>query len=861
MPMYQTKTIAGILEPVAQQVSKLIILHEEGEDGNAMPDLERPVKAVSHAVDNLAKVGKDTINSSQDIKLKSEMPKSLVAIEKAADLLEMACGDLKQDPFSQRGRDQLIAGSRGILQGTTSMLVVFDESQVKKICRDCKKVLDYLAVAEVIETMEDLVQFVKDLSPCLSKVCQEVDTRRKDLLNPYHRESLGLHLDQVKTLAPILICSMKIFIQILGQEGRGTEEAVENRNYLAKRMTDEMGEIVKILEDSTRSETAHKMMNGVSSINTNEMTFHEVMKKLSASLASKSSQDGQLNQQLIQHIVDLGFKISDGFDSQEKRKLLQICNDLDQANRQRNIHDPRSRQNVADLIRQLEVSVNEAVIGRIIHDMADITTPLKHFTDAVHSNETISMKRMSVDEKSQTLKVFSNRLAKTANLVAFANARDKRRSSSLQQFSTQVQTLTPQLINAGTIRMNYPENKAAEENFENLRNQYNEGIHLIRDLCDESVDTKIFLQHTQAQIQKAIQGCEEGLRSRSVHILIENSTLAARLANRLLMVLHKEADNSEDPGLRRQVIGAGDHLKGAITPFVTNSKALATNVSDGSLVKNWRQGAQRLVDMVNEVARLFDDLNMYGFDAPRDYQRQTQQEIPIEITPPAKPLANMTMSNLIPAPPRPPLPTDARLPKRPPGPRGCDTDDEDGLFLSAPAGNRPIHHAAHGLYQEVRQWDHTDNEIIAAAKKIAFLMAHLSELVQPGRGTKRELLACARGLAEVSERITELAKEYGKHCTDKKIRTNLLQVCEKIPTLGTQLRVLTTVKATMMSENVETPEDQEAMDMLVFNAEKLNQAVRETVGAAESASIRVRSDAGFKLKWIRKPVPWINEDD
>jgi hypothetical protein len=74
------------------------------------------------------------------------------------------------------------------------------------------------------------------------------------------------------------------------------------------------------------------------------------------------------------------------------------------------------------------------------------------------------------------------------------------------------------------------------------------------------------------------------------------------------------------------------------------------------------------------------------------------------------------------------------------------------------------------------QWDHTDNEIIAAAKKIAYLMAHLSELVRPGRGTKRELIACAKGLAEVSERITELAKELAKHCTDKKIRTNLLQV-------------------------------------------------------------------------------------
>ena len=65
MPMYQTKTIASILEPVAQQVSKLIILHEEGEDGNPMPDLERPVHAVSKAVANLVRVGRDTINSSQ----------------------------------------------------------------------------------------------------------------------------------------------------------------------------------------------------------------------------------------------------------------------------------------------------------------------------------------------------------------------------------------------------------------------------------------------------------------------------------------------------------------------------------------------------------------------------------------------------------------------------------------------------------------------------------------------------------------------------------------------------------------------------------------------------------------------------
>ena len=65
----------------------------------------------------------------------------------------------------------MIEGSRGILQGTSSLLLCFDEAEVRKIVQQCKKVIDYLSVAEVIEGMEDLVQFVKDLSPCLTKVC------------------------------------------------------------------------------------------------------------------------------------------------------------------------------------------------------------------------------------------------------------------------------------------------------------------------------------------------------------------------------------------------------------------------------------------------------------------------------------------------------------------------------------------------------------------------------------------------------------------------------------------------------------------------------------------------------------------
>lgn len=52
-----------------------------------------------------------------------------------------------------------------------------------------------------------------------------------------------------------------------------------------------------------------------------------------------------------------------------------------------------------------------------------------------------------------------------------------------------------------------------------------------------------------------------------------------------------------------------------------------------------------------------------------------------------------------------------------------------------------------------------------------------------------------------------------------------------------------------------TEEDQEATDMLVGNAQNLMQSVKETVRAAECASIKIRTASGMKLRWVRRQ-PW-----
>merc|ERR1711953_734946 len=272
--------------------------------------------------------------------------------------------------------------------------------------------------------------------------------------------------------------------------------------------------------------------------------------------------------------------------------------------------------------------------------MADITTPLKQFTDAVLAQEAAARKKEMVEQRGQALKQFSSRLSRTANIVASANARSKRSSESLLHLSSQVQNLTPQLINAGTIRMNYSDNKAADENFENLRKQYAEGVQLIRDVCDESMDVKTFLRQTEDHIRKAVTASEDGLRTRQPQVLVDNTALAARLSNRLLMALYKESDNSDDPALRRQVDGSGDKLKAAITPFVENGKAVASSPNDQGLITAWRMSANKLLEIVEEVARLFAELNMYGYDSMNNGRQATTpagsssgiaRQVPIEM--------------------------------------------------------------------------------------------------------------------------------------------------------------------------------------------------------------------------------------
>eukprot|EP00069_Balaena_mysticetus_P014354 bmy_08688T0 len=1042
MPVFHTRTIESILEPVAQQISHLVIMHEEGEvDGKAIPDLTAPVAAVQAAVSNLVRVGKETVQTTEDQILKRDMPPAFIKVENACTKLVQAAQMLQSDPYSVPARDYLIDGSRGILSGTSDLLLTFDEAEVRKIIRVCKGILEYLTVAEVVETMEDLVTYTKNLGPGMTKMAKMIDERQQELTHQEHRVMLVNSMNTVKELLPVLISAMKIFVTTKNSKNQGIEEALKNRNFTVEKMSAEINEIIRVLqltswdEDAWASKDTEAMKRALASIDSKLNQAKGWLRDPSAS-PDEAGKVGELCAgkerreilgtckmlgQMTDQVADLRARgqgaspvamqkaqqVSQGLDVltakvenaarkleamtnskqsiakkidaaqnwladpnggpegeeqirgalAEARKIAELCDDpkeredilrslgeisaltskLADLRRQGKGDSPEARalaKQVATALQNLQTKTNKAVAnsrpakaavhleGKIEQAQRWIDNPtvddrgvgqaaIRGLVAEGHRLANVMMgpyrqdllakcdrvdqltaqladlaargegespqARALASQLQDSLKVFderaanfenhSGRLGATAEKAAAVGTANKSTVEGIQASVKTARELTPQVVSAARILLRNPGNQAAYEHFETMKNQWIDNVEKMTGLVDEAIDTKSLLDASEEAIKKDLDKCKVAMANIQPQMLVAGATSIARRANRILLVAKREVENSEDPKFREAVKAASDELSKTISPMVVDAKAVAGNISDPGLQKSFLDSGYRILGAVAKVREAFQPQEPDFPPPPPDLE---QLRLTDELAPPKPPLPEGEVP-----PPRPPPPEekDEEFPEQKAGevinqpmmmaarqlhdearkwsskpgnpaaevgvsavaeadaaaavgspvPPDMEDDYEPELLLvpSSQPVNQPILAAAQSLHREATKWSSKGNDIIAAAKRMALLMAEMSRLVRGGSGTKRALIQCAKDIAKASDEVTRLAKEVAKQCTDKRIRTNLLQ----------------------------------ATEMLVHNAQNLMQSVKETVREAEAASIKIRTDAGFTLRWVRK-TPW-----
>ncbi|KAL6487065.1 hypothetical protein MHYP_G00036910 [Metynnis hypsauchen] len=1087
MPVFHTKTIESILEPVAQQISHLVIMHEEGEvDGKAIPDLSAPVAAVQAAVSNLVRVGKETVQTTEDQIMKRDMPPAFIKVENACAKLVEAARMLKTDPYSVPARDYLIDGSRGILSGTSDLLLTFDEAEVRKIIRVCKGILEYLTVAEVVETMEDLITYTKNLGPAIkifvTTKCAKSQGVEEALKNRnYTFEKMSAEINEIirvlqltswdedawankdteamkralalieskmnlakgwlkdpnglpgaageHALRQILdeagkvgeLCAGKERREILGTAktlGQMTDQVsdvrargqgptpmgmqkaqqvaqgldilvgkVENaarkleiltnaKQAIAKRidaaqswladphggpegeeniraLLAEAKRIADLCEDPKERDDILRSIAEIAGLTaklvelrrqgkgntpearslakqigtalqnlqakTNRAVANMRPAKAAVTLEGKMEQamrwinnpsvdDHGVGQAAIRGLIAEGRRLANSLPGPYRQELLAKCERAEQLMLQLadlaargEGESPQARAVAAqllDTLKDLKARMQEAMTQEVSDVFSDTTTPIKLLAVAATAPLDTPNRVEVFEERASNFENHANRLGATAEKAAAVGTANKSTVEGIQAAVKSSRELTPQVTSAARILLKNPGNQAAYEHFETMKNQWIDNIEKMTGLVDEAIDTKSLLDASEEAIKKDIDKCRVAMANVQPQMLVAGATSIARRANRVLLVAKREVENSEDPKFREMVKAASDELSKTISPMVMDAKAVAGNIQDPGLQKNFLDSGYRILAAVGKVREAFQPQEPDFPPPPPDLD---QLHVNDEQAPPKPPLPEGEVP-----PPRPPPPEekDEEFPEQKAGEMvsepmmvaarqlhdearkwsskpdvtdegfetaeaEVDIDDEDEFtdneddyepeLLLMPSNqpvNQPILAAAQSLHQEARKWSSKGNDIIAAAKRMALLMAEMSRLVRGGSGNKRALIQCAKDIAKASDEVTRLAKEVAKQCTDKRIRTNLLQVCERIPTISTQLKILSTVKATMLGRtNISEEESEQATEMLVHNAQNLMQSVKETVREAEAASIKIRTDAGFTLRWVRK-TPW-----
>lgn len=126
-----TKTAKVVLLPLADAVSALIIVISDSQiSSSPVPNLSPLASAVDGQISNLVRVAvRITQQASADQNLQACMPPACKQVTDASALLVSSTSELLLNAHSLPAKQSLLEAVKGILQGTTLILSVFDESE------------------------------------------------------------------------------------------------------------------------------------------------------------------------------------------------------------------------------------------------------------------------------------------------------------------------------------------------------------------------------------------------------------------------------------------------------------------------------------------------------------------------------------------------------------------------------------------------------------------------------------------------------------------------------------------------------------------------------------------------------------
>ncbi|EGD78240.1 hypothetical protein PTSG_09306 [Salpingoeca rosetta] len=873
-----TKSIEAVLLPIADQVGELMILDERARhEGKGIPDLTQAAESVGVAVQNLVQVGQQAMGQGDDL-LKSRMPVACEQIQAAAKLFMDAAIELKLDPLAASSRSLLVQAARGLLDGTTNVLMTFDAYEVRKIVVLGETIIELLASAKAVSTLEELVVLIKNLI----EFTQYVETRQRELLNAGVRNRIIVANEALRKTSPLLVTSLRTYIG-----NKDNEQAKASRNYAIEEALSAVHDIIMGVSN-TEGEAAREE----TSSNTYCQTFDEAMAGLHAvNVAPMDPQELHTDiENVLQHAEDVAEATSNPRRAEVVRAAL---GSLRKSADAFTAAAPAEKPDLAAQVREHMQGLDQVIRTAIAEQVADVvieqenhepsTELVANTTRADEPPEHFEAAVKRFHDRTQHLLKASERMASVSD--------DTRRVNIINTTSKQVDSYAKQMEAAARVVHSNPQDETAQQHLALIKQTLEHRTDLLKATVSSMVDAPRMVavagENTQVHLDQGSAGAAAGNTE-----AVENEVAAVdKQVHLLVNVANSEVENSEDPDFRTPIDKASQHLQQVHPRATADLRAWAAAPKDDKCrvaatksstdLKRGIRNLQLAVkgepvpeestatpddDTGPDLAETVDQFQQEAVARERGgFSVSDGEESDGEVLEKASKPAQRKKPAPLAVPTQAPTATatatsssSARDQQEPPATPETPHTPRLSVFEQKNPPTGPIAVAAFSLKKETDRWSERKNPIVTTAKSMAEQMASMAKIASheedapavQSPGIKGDMIGTAKGIAEQAKSIRLQAMDVAENCSDKRLKADLLYLCDRLPTISTQLKIIASVKAASSSQS------SDADAMLIKNAQNLMDTVQRTVRACEAASLKLFTAAAntavAAIKWRRK---------
>ncbi|XP_063963590.1 catenin alpha-2-like [Lytechinus pictus] len=826
----RTYSVEKTLEPLVTQVTTLVNTKPSSMKKGRSKKAHVLVAAVIKATEKFIEQGEEIAHEIPEIE--REMLTAVEEVRSTGEDMRVASSEFAEDPCSSVKRGSMVRAARALLSAVTRLLILADMVDVHLLLQTLRVVEDDLDKILRSQNPEDLMNNFKRFGQNMMEFNDISGRRQNDLKDPRRRDEMAAARADLRKHSTMLFTASKAWLR-----HPDVPAARENRDYVVKQLEDAMNAISNVSQ-ATGDSSANPNIEGSGEL---IAALDELDKKIKMSPVEYNEVRTRPSlEERLESIISGAALMADSSCTRDDRRerIVAECNAVRQALQDllseymncagsRDRSDPldeaieRMCKKTKDLRRQLR----KAVVDHVSDSFLETNVPLLVLIVAAKSGN-----EAEVEKYAKVFQEHANKLVEVANL-ACSMSNNEEGVKMVRMAATQIENLCPQVINAARILVARPRSKAAQDNMDVFKDQWETQVRLLTEAVDEITTIDDFLAVSESHILEDVNRCVMALHQQDSETLDLTANSVKGRSARICTVVNSEMLNYESGLYTDKVKEAVNILKNEVIPHFSNMVEIAVDALSSQPPKDTEENefvdASRMVyDGVREIRRAVlmnrnpDEIET---DTEVDYEEEydvksksSYQTEPYEIEDVQEGVTSRAMMRDLPAEEREKIKEQVELFRQ----------EKEKLDL------------------EMAKWDDSGNDIIILARQMCMIMMEMTDFTR-GKGklkTTMDVINAAKRIADTGTKLDKLARQIADQCPDSSSKEDLLAYLQRIALYCHQLNITSKVKAEIQNISGELVlSGLDSATSLIQAAKNLMGSVVQTVKASYVASTKFRS--------------------